>query len=343
MLVGTLSQLCPEGKRLFFVFFVAPGAGLAFNAPMISTAHDSLQAAASSRRQFLHASAAALLGALACPGPLAAAAAPPAKSLVGSNVYGWTQYAARDKQPFDLEGVLSALRDSGYDYLENFMDSASPDSVLRYAAQCRAKGLAPVSLYSGARLHDEKAGAVVKQLLKAGAACKEAGFQVLSCNPDPIGREKTGAELATQASALTDLGRGLKELGIALGIHHHMPELKSGGREFHHVLRNTPECVGLCYDVHWVWKGGISPAAVLKEYAARVVTWHIRQSRQGVWIEDLDTGDVDYAEVAREARARSLPRRFTVELALEGGTKVTNSAVENHRRSREFIRRVFEA
>ena len=39
----------------------------------------------------------------------------------------------------------------------------------------------------------------------------------------------------------------------------------------------------------------------------------------------------------------SLPRRFTVELALENGTKVTRSVVENHRRSREFVRKVFGA
>ena len=58
--------------------------------------------------------------------------------------------------------------------------------------------------------------------------------------------------------------------------------------------------------------------------------------------EELDTGDVDYAAVARYAREHRLPRRFTVELALEEGTRITRSAVENHRRSREFVRRVFE-
>ena len=41
------------------------------------------------------------------------------------------------------------------------------------------------------------------------------------------------------------------------------------------------------------------------------------------------------------SKSRGLPRRFSVELALEGGTKVTRNAVENHRRSREFVRRVF--
>ena len=32
---------------------------------------------------------------------------------------------------------------------------------------------------------------------------------------------------------------------------------------------------------------------------------------------------------------------YTVELAIEKGTAITRSAIENHRRSREFVRKVF--
>ena len=98
-----------------------------------------------------------------------------------------------------------------------------------------------------------------------------------------------------------------------------------------------------CYDVHWVWKGGVPPLEALQQYGERVVTWHLRQSRNGIWWEDLDTGDVDYSAVARYAKQHRLARRFSVELALEPGTKITRSVVENHRRSREFVRRVFES
>ena len=84
------------------------------------------------------------------------------------------------------------------------------------------------------------------------------------------------------------------------------------------------------------------PLDALKQYGDRVVTWHLRQSRDGIWWEDLDTGDIDYEAVAKYARTHNLARRFSVELAIEGGTKITRSVVENHRRSREFVRRVFE-
>ena len=66
-----------------------------------------------------------------------------------------------------------------------------------------------------------------------------------------------------------------------------------------------------------------------------------RKSR--ISMEDLDSGDIDYAAVAKYAADHHLPQRFTVELALEAGTKITRSAIENHRRSREFVRTVFGA
>lgn len=296
-----------------------------------------------SRRTFLHHSA--RLGVLAAVLPAAAlsAANPPAKKTVfGSNVYGWTQYYARDKKPFNVDEVIAALADCGYDYLENFMDG-NPENNVKFAEKLRAKGMRPVSLYTGAALHEaDKAAANVAGLLKNCKVCKDAGFEVISCNPNPIGREKTDAELKTQAAALTELGQGLQEMGLKLGIHHHLPEMQNQAREFHYVFRHTPAAtVGFCYDVHWVFKGGIQPLDALNKYGHRVVTWHLRQSREGVWWEDLDTGDVDYEAVAKYAREHQLPRRFTVELALEGKTRITRSAVENHRRSLEYVKKVF--
>ena len=267
------------------------------------------------------------------------------KTLVGSNIYGWGQYAQRDKKPLDVPEVMSALRDCGYDYLEDFMNVAQPEENAKFAEQLKARGLQPVSIYTGAPLHKaDQAGVEVSKILAAAKVCQQAGFQVISCNPNPIGQEKTDEELKTQAAALSDLGEGLNALGLKLGIHHHMPEMANHAREFHYVFNHTkPGVVGFCYDVHWVWKGGVMPLDALKQYGDRVVTWHLRQSRDGVWWEDLDTGDIDYEIVANYAWKHKLPRRFTVELAIEPGTRITRSVVENHRRSREFVRRVFES
>jgi inosose dehydratase len=301
-----------------------------------------------SRRDFLLRATAGIAAGAVLPSALCADAPAPAEAsrksaLVGSNVYGWTQYAERDHKVFDVGEVISALRDTGYDYLESFLDLNRPEENGRFADQLRAKGLQPVSLYTGARLHEEHtAQDSINRVIAAAKVARQAGFVVISCNADPIGREKTDDELRTQAKALSELGTALNGIGMKLGVHQHLPEMANHAREFHAVFDHTkPEQVGWCYDVHWVWKGGVMPLDALHQYGERLVTWHLRQSRDRVWWEDLDTGDVDYAAVARYAKEHRLPRRFSVELAIEPGTKITRSVVENHRRSREFVRRTF--
>jgi inosose dehydratase len=317
---------------------------------MCSAIHSAnVPATRQTRRDFIRQlGATAALGAAFSPACLTQVQARPAsapKTLVGSNIYGWGQYAQRENKKLDVEEVISALRDTGYDYLEAFLNADKPDEIGKFAEQLKAKGLQPVSLYTGARLHEAaKASEVVAKLLSAAKLCQQAGFQVISCNTDPIGREKTDQELKTQAAALEEFGEGLNALGLKLGVHQHLPEMANHAREFHHNFRHTkPTMVGFCFDVHWVWKGGIQPLDALKEYGERVVTWHLRQSRDGIWWEDLDTGDIDYEAVAKYAKQHELARRFSVELALEPGTKITRSVIENHRRSREIVRRVFES
>lgn len=299
-----------------------------------------------SRRQFLRSASVSValpvLAPLICP---SLAAEAPKKCPVGSNIYGWSQYYQRQGKNVNdhLDELFTTLHDLEYEYLEGFLDLNQPDNNARLADRMRAKGLRPVCLYTGARLHEAgNSEAVVVKLLRAAEVCQKAGFSVIDCNPDPIGREKTDQELATQAKALNDFGAGLKRLGIRLGIHNHTPEMANHAREFHQVFRDTdPGLVGLCYDVHWVFRGGIAPKECLKECGNRIVSLHLRQSRNGPWWEDLDTGDIDYSEVARFVQEHHLTVPLTVELAIEEGTKLTRSAVENHRRSREYVRRVF--
>jgi hypothetical protein len=202
-----------------------------------------------SRREFIRqVGTAVALGAVALPvAQIGAAVSRPAtaqKTLVGSNIYGWGQYAERDKKKLDVEEVISALRDTGYDYLESNMNVAQPEENAKFAEQLKAKGLQPVSLYTGARVHEAaQAGAVVAKILAAAKVCQQAGFQVISCNADPIGREKTDEELKTQVAALSELGEGLNALGLKLGVHHHMPEMASTCSPFaNRAAWSPPSC-----------------------------------------------------------------------------------------------------
>src|ERR1017187_5140110 len=141
-------------------FSLARRRAAAFNSDMFRC-HPSIAGSASrqSRREFIrHLGSAVALGAAMSPftGTLAAenGRAAAQKTLVGSNSYGWGQYAQCDKKKFDVEEVISALRDTGYDYLESTLDVGQPEENAKLGEQLKAKGLQPVSLYTGARVHE---------------------------------------------------------------------------------------------------------------------------------------------------------------------------------------------
>jgi len=262
--------------------------------------------------------------------------------LLGTQLYGWGQvYNARGQELADhYEEVLGSIAGMGMETVEASLDRSAREKVGEWAQMLRNHGLRPASMYSGGALHGaEPAAATIREVVAAGKAMAEAGFFVLNLNPDPIGREKTDEELEIQAEALERLGRELKGLGIALGLHNHTPEMVSEGREFHHNLRATdPGTVGLCLDVHWCYRGGADPYMIYEEYKDRIVSLHVRQSINGVWAEDFCEGDLDYRPLMRSLVERNFAGPVLIELALEEGTPQTRDVVENHRRSLEYLK-----
>lgn len=308
-----------------------------------------------SRRQFvqrtaLSCSLVAGLGGSLSPSSVPAAPLnrrPAVAPVVGCQLYGWGQYYEREGKDMNahLGEILSALRDAGYDYAEGSLDTHTPENTARFAIELKRKGLRPVSLYTGGAFHtQEQADKTVARITAAAKVAHASGFRVLVCNPDPIGRDKTDEELKTQAAALVALGTELRKLGLEFGIHHHTPEMRREAREFHYNFQHSQAgTVDFCFDVHWVYRGGLHPAKALELYHDRIVSWHLRQSRAQIWWEDLDAGDIDYGEISQWVKKKSIPQRFTVELALENGTKITRSCVENHRRSRDYVKRTLGA
>ena len=265
---------------------------------------------------------------------------------IGTQLYGWGQIYAKQGKTLSehYHEVLSSIRDIGMATAEASLDREAPETLRDWAKLLRDHGLRPVSVYSGGALHSEEAATTVQQLARAGEVMADEGFSVLDLNPDPIGREKTDEELATQAGSLEELGAALKDTGIALGLHNHTPEMLSEGREFHHNLRQTdPGLVGLFMDVHWCYRGGGDAQAIYEEYEDRIVGLHVRQSINGIWAEDFCEGDLDYCPIIRDLVQREFGGPVLIEIAIEEGTALTRDVVENHRRSAEYLRSLIPA
>jgi sugar phosphate isomerase/epimerase len=260
-------------------------------------------------------------------------------------MYWFSQLAAREGKTLDdtFEEALATIAESGFSGIEtNLAKCGTDEGCGELSAQLGKAGLGLAGLYAGGALHDENASATVEQIIGQARRAKEIGCPGVTCNPNPIGREKTDAELATQASALDDVGAGLAELGLFFGIHTHAPEMSHNAREFRSNLdRTDPEKVGLCADVHWIYRGGADPYALVEHYADRVVSTHLRNSVEAVWAECFCAGDIDYGRIRDILDAVNYQAPLIVEIAWEERTPKTRSTLENLKLSRAYLREVF--
>jgi len=186
----------------------------------------------------------------------------------------------------------------------------------------------------------------VSGIFEAAAFAAELGVSSITVNPASKGggAEKTDDELKIQAEYLDKMGSKLKTYDMSFFIHNHTPEIVSNAREFRSYCDLTdPDFVNVCMDVHWVLRGGVDPFQLTQEYGNRVGAMHVRNSKDGVWMEDFSDGDIDYPAYRDLLETFDYDGWITVELAYEAKTDITRPLVEDARISREYVREVFGA
>lgn len=290
-----------------------------------------------------------LAAALTAASPPADPAAPVAARVpvVAAQMYVWVQeYQARGQKLEDhLDDAFAATAQAGYGAIQGWLSwFATPEISNRTTTALSAHRLVMLAGYTDGPMHDGRAAATIDRIVDWAARARQHGVATVVMNPDvrTDRAEKTDDELAVQAANLDRLGARLRPLGVALAIHAHDPEMRSGAREWYSNLRRTrPENVGICLDIDWVYRGGQDPLALIKAAGSRLREVHLRASGDRVWLEDLSAGDVDYARIAAALRAARFTGTYTVELAYEKATVRTRSVEQNLARSRAFTRTVF--
>jgi inosose dehydratase len=304
------------------------------------------------RREFLKTATvvggSALLGARATRG---ADKGPGGRLHLACNEYPWMVFYARENRDFgaSLDSGLAEVAQTGVDGFEPLV--TGPPQIDQLAPLLKKHGLQMRSLYVNSTLHSpDQAEESIEQVLAIAEKAKRLGAKIIVTNPNPIRwggpEDKNDAQLQFQARALNKLGARLKEMGLLLAYHNHDAELRNAAREFHHMMLGTnPEYVTLCLDAHWIYRGAGNSAValfdVLKLYGRRVSELHLRQSVNHVWTEALGDGDIDYPRLARQLLKIGVKPHLVIEQAVEQGSPKTMDAVESHRRSCAYARRVF--
>jgi inosose dehydratase len=218
--------------------------------------------------------------------------------------YIWTQHFASRKETL-AAGEDEALRETdqaGYSRVE-LSDAFFKPEVREHTRELLAKfELNPESVYAGTTLHEAPA-----------------------------------AEKSNQT--VLELAEFLKPLGTRVII---TTELRDNAREWWYQLQHTnPKLAGCCVDVHWAYRGGQQVMPFLRRVGARIESLHLRNSQQGVWMEDFGPGDVDYSQVAEYLHQINYKGFLVVELAYEKDTVITRSLEDDLRRSRIYTEKVF--
>lgn len=261
--------------------------------------------------------------------------------------YIWTQYFGFQKETL-AAGEEEALREThqaGYPRIELSDTFFKPD-VRDHTRELLAKyNLKPESVYASTALHEAPAAETsIKSVLELAGFLQPLGTRVIVTNPSPKqnhGR-KSDAELKTQVNYINQLGAALQQQGMKLLLHHHTPELVENAREWWYEMENThPKYAGACVDVHWAYRGGQEVIPFLRKVGTRVEELHLRNSQNGVWMEDFGPGDIDYSQVAEYMHQINFKGTLAVELAYEKGTVTNRSLEEDLRRSRLYTEQIF--
>lgn len=107
--------------------------------------------------------------------------------------------------------------------------------------------------------------------------------------------------------------RLLKE-GINLYYHnHHIEFEKYEGKFILDIIREHADKIGFELDLHWVYRGGLDPVSVLKEYSGKVALVHLKDYRVGPF-------DQKALEFLKEGRHNEFMQAFvgTVQFAEVG-------------------------
>ena len=261
--------------------------------------------------------------------------------------YIWQQYAERQGKPLKavVGEVLSMARQAGFQNVELNQAYFTPELQTEVLAALKANQLLMPSVYVGGVMHEPKEAAkTIALAVEVSGICRPFACNAVVHNPSPKpgGAEKTDEELKRQSDALNRMGRALKAKGFQLRVHHHTPEMVSNAREWRYILKTTdPDFVWLCMDLDWVHQGGQDPLALLKEAGSRVAEVHVRNSKDKLWLESFEPGDIDYRAIAEYFDARHLDPLIVVELAYRKNTVVTRPLAEDLRVSRIYAEKVF--
>jgi sugar phosphate isomerase/epimerase len=307
----------------------------------MSRQYDREQTPGIPRRHFLATTATAAAGGVLTAAWTRAAAAP-AKVIVGAHpwVYAATQ-PKTDITPI-LPQIFADMQYAGIEAIELMHTALYPDDAVERIGELSHKHHLPVlgSSFGGAMWNRAQHQAVLDDAQRVIPRLAKLGGRTLGTSVGATSKPKTPEQLDAQAELLRKLIALCQAHGVVLNLHNHTYEVTSNLHDLKGTLARISD-VKLGPDLNWLVRGGVEPAAFLREYGKQVVFLHLRdQHADGRWSEAMGEGTMDYPAIGRTLREIGFAGDAVIELAHERNFKPTRPLRESLKLSREFVRKV---
>lgn len=291
------------------------------------------------RRQLMTTLPMAVAGARVLPtGSLAMTQSPSSSSSRGQDAkWGVQLYTVRTQIGTDAAGTLKRLRDIGYSELEVLQTTLATVAPL-----ASSLNLPIVSIHlDGPTARGEGFDPLLAQAKTLGAR------DVVMPYIPPADRPTTRAGFEAIAVRLSAMARAASGAGLRLCYHNHAFEFgqdKDGTRWLDVLMQGTAAAgMWLQLDVFWATIAGGDPVALLKQYAGRVASVHLKdkdpraattlvesQAPRTAFVE-VGSGALDFPAILSAARTAGVQHYFVEQDQTPG------DPVESLRKSYEYL------
>ncbi|MEW6359048.1 MAG: sugar phosphate isomerase/epimerase [Planctomycetota bacterium] len=259
---------------------------------------------------------------------------------IATNRWPWSSEANRPQEEKTVENFLKEAAEAGYEAVEFVME------VGDVAAIVRERGLKVCGGYVGGPLHLPWEQIATEKMLAVARQLGELGADYLCVNSDPKGNwskreRKSDDELKRQGENLSRLAREVKPLGLRILLHNHANTKPLHLDDLKSVSDYADPSVGVCLDTGWALTSEDDPVACARRLGKRLGGLHLRNQRRDVPVEWLGEGDMDVAAFLNVLKKNSYNGWLTTELWHRNDVKVTQSLMEDHRRTVELLRNLW--
>ncbi len=218
---------------------------------------------------------------------------------------GLALYTLRDTLAADPRGVLKAVADLGYAYVESAgyeggkFYGMSPTEFRDYLAEV---GLKPISSHNS--------GITVENLDSTIAHVKAAGFEYLVIPVPPMGAFafdpatrtlSMNQDMATVMGNINMIAKKTAAAGLKCLYHNHDFEFKpdaNGVVPMDYFIENSnPDELNFQLDLYWVAKAGVDPLDYFAKAPGRFKAWHVKDMDAEGRFAPVGTGSIDFSRI----------------------------------------------